>query len=178
MEDVIFYSYTLLETTMSDKQRRVSERSLENLKLGPQKRDQGKARHNFTILPETVKWLKATGNASDTIDALVASARDGGPRSKDTHNWKDENELELSQSLSDQIEQLKAELEQARSQIENADAVEKELRQQLNEAELLAIEWYQKKKMLKELVIKNNDKQKGYLTNSFGQGIKDLKNML
>jgi predicted RNase H-like nuclease (RuvC/YqgF family) len=178
MENAIFYLYALLDIGMVEKQRRVSERSLENLKLGSQARYQGKRRHNFTILPETVEWLKATGNASDTIDALVASVKDGSLRSKDTHNSKDENELKLSQSLSDQITQLKTELEQTQSQIENAKAIEKELREQLNEAELLAIEWHQKKKMLKDLVTKNNDKQKGYLTNSFGQGIKDLKNML
>ncbi|WP_155823743.1 hypothetical protein [Gloeocapsa sp. PCC 7428] len=58
---------------MADKQ--ISPRSLENLKLGALKRYQGKVRCNFTILPETLEWLKRGGNASSRIDQLVAAAK-------------------------------------------------------------------------------------------------------
>ncbi len=89
---------------MTDKVRQVSERSLENLKLGSKFRDKGKQRHNFTVLPETVQWLKDTGNASDAIDKLVEVARKGELLSnteyqqkvKDLERDLEETYLELS----------------------------------------------------------------------------------
>jgi len=57
--------------------RRISERSLENLKLGAPARYQGKIRRNTTLLPETIAWLDAYGNASFLIDELVACAKKG-----------------------------------------------------------------------------------------------------
>jgi hypothetical protein len=115
---------------MSAKERKISERSLENLKLGAQARYQGKARHNFTVLPETVEWLKATGNASDTIDALVASARNGGLTSKNTHDWKDK-EQSLSNDVYEEINQLKKENEQMRVELQKLKAAEKDVTNQL-----------------------------------------------
>jgi hypothetical protein len=53
------------------KERYINPRSLENLKLGKAAGDKKKIRFNTTLLPETITWLKACGNASDTIDALV-----------------------------------------------------------------------------------------------------------
>lgn len=102
---------------MTEKKRKVSERSLENLKLGSQARYQGKARHNFTILPETVEWLKGTGNASDAIDALVEAARNGGLKSNNTHYLEDKKES-ASNSVYDKICQLEAENQELRSQLE------------------------------------------------------------
>jgi DNA-binding transcriptional regulator GbsR (MarR family) len=89
---------------MTDKVRQVSERSLENLKLGSKFRDKGKQRHNFTVLPETVQWLKNTGNASDAIDKLVEAARKSELLSNTDHQQKvkdlerdlEETYLELS----------------------------------------------------------------------------------
>ncbi len=89
---------------MTDKVRQVSERSLENLKLGSKFRDKGKQRHNFTVLPETVQWLKNTGNASDAIDKLVEAARNSDLLSnteyqqkvKDLERDLEETYLELS----------------------------------------------------------------------------------
>lgn len=112
---------------MADKERQVSERSLENLKLGAESRRQGKLRHNFTILPETVRWLKATGNASDAIDGLVEAAGTGNLNSKNTHDWKeaqntesndvyDQRILELNQSL----EETYLELATARSRLQES----------------------------------------------------------
>jgi hypothetical protein len=101
---------------MTDKKRKVSERSLENLKLGAESRRVGKVRHNFTILPETVQWLKGTGNASDTIDALVASFKTGELDSNHTHNEKDNNQL-VSDSVYERIKELETENEQLRSQL-------------------------------------------------------------
>lgn len=111
--------------------RKVSERSLENLKLGSQARYQGKARHNFTVLPETVEWLKATGNASDTIDALVAAAKNGGLKSSNTHKWKEENKAVDSDSVYRRISELETELEQMRLQLETSRKLERDATDQL-----------------------------------------------
>lgn len=100
---------------MEGKERRISERSLENLKLGAQSRNQGKVRQNFTLLPETLQWLKCSGNASSMIDDLVAIAKDGGLKSNNTHDRKTEKEPN-SNHVYEQMEALKAELEQLRSE--------------------------------------------------------------
>jgi predicted RNase H-like nuclease (RuvC/YqgF family) len=110
---------------MTDKVRQVSERSLENLKLGAQSRYQGKQRHNFTVLPETVQWLKGTGNASDAIDVLVEAAKDKGLLSNNTHDREIEavsndvyegkiKDLEVS------LEETQLELSKLRSQLAEA----------------------------------------------------------
>ena len=101
---------------MADKERRINERSLENLKLGAQARYQGKIRQNVSILPETLEWLKCSGNASGMIDDLVAAARNGGLKSNHTH---DQIEVENQQSdgVYEQIEALKIEVEQLRLQL-------------------------------------------------------------
>jgi predicted RNase H-like nuclease (RuvC/YqgF family) len=110
---------------MTDKVRQVSERSLENLKLGAQSRYQGKQRHNFTVLPETVQWLKGTGNASDAIDVLVEAAKSKGLFSNNTHDREPEvvsndvyernvKDLEIS------LEETQLELSKLRSQLAEA----------------------------------------------------------
>lgn len=93
---------------MLGKKKQVSQRSLENLKLGSEARRKDKQRHNFTLLPETVAWLKGTGNASDTIDALVTSARDGGLKSNSTHHWEDDGSC-VSNNVYVRIDQLEKE---------------------------------------------------------------------
>lgn len=115
---------------MSEKKRLVSERSLENLKLGAESRRQGKVRHNFTILPETVQWLKATGNASDTIDAIVGQFRNGDLHSNYTHDKKDSNQV-VSDDVYKRIDELQAELDEMRSQLEKFKAAEKDMTDQL-----------------------------------------------
>ncbi len=115
---------------MASKARKISERSLENLKLGAKARDQDKIRHNFTIKPETIEWLKKGGNASGRIDELVAAAKSGELKPKDTHDRKAEN-LAESEGTHDRkaenlsvfkhaykqiIEALKAEVEQLQQQ--------------------------------------------------------------
>jgi vacuolar-type H+-ATPase subunit I/STV1 len=72
---------------MEEKKRRVSERSLENLKLGAESRRQGKIRQNVTILPEILEWLRGIGNVSGGIDNLVAAAKKGDSDSNSTHDW-------------------------------------------------------------------------------------------
>lgn len=98
---------------VAGKERRISEHSLENLKLGAESRYQGKERHNFTVLPETVEWLKKGGNASRRIDELVAAAKSGDLKPIHTHDRKDENHLS-SESVYKQIDELKNELEHLR----------------------------------------------------------------
>jgi hypothetical protein len=73
-----------MEKTMKQKikdrngrERILDDRSLENLKLGPIFRDQGKQRFNTTLRPETIAWLKRGGNASQRIEDLVDAARSG-----------------------------------------------------------------------------------------------------
>lgn len=108
---------------MSGKERRISDRSLENLKLGAAARYQGKIRQNVTILPETLQWLKCSGNASGMIDDLVAIARNGGLKSDNTHDKKDDKSLD-SNNMYEQMESLKAELEQ---QILERDQLDREV---------------------------------------------------
>jgi predicted RNase H-like nuclease (RuvC/YqgF family) len=110
---------------MTDKVRQVSERSLENLKLGAQSRYQGKQRHNFTVLPETVQWLKGTGNASDAIDVLVEAAKDKGLFSNNTHDRKPEvvsNDVyeRNTKDLEISLEETQLELSKLRSQLVEA----------------------------------------------------------
>lgn len=107
---------------MVEKERRVSERSLENLKLGAESRRLGKVRHNFTILPETMQWLRGTGNASDTIDGLVLAVKCGALSSKYTHDQK-EDKLTISDNVYERIILLEKENEQMRSQLEQTQAM-------------------------------------------------------
>jgi hypothetical protein len=97
---------------MLDKGRQISERSLENLKLGAESRRQGKLRHNFTILPETVQWLKGTGNSSDAIDTLVEAARTGRVRFNDTHDWKEPENTQSNDVYERKIKELDLSLEE------------------------------------------------------------------
>lgn len=93
----------------------MNERSLENLKLGAQARYKGKLRQNFSILPETLEWLKKGGNASSRIDELVEAAKSGQLKSNYTQNRKQE-ELQDSSIVYKQIDGLKAELEHLRQE--------------------------------------------------------------
>ena len=52
-------------------ERKVSQASLENLKLGATTRRKGKVRVTVTILPETKEWLAKGGNVSERIDEVV-----------------------------------------------------------------------------------------------------------
>lgn len=105
---------------MTAKERQINERSLENLKLGAQARYQGKVRHNVSLLPETMEWLKKGGNASQRIDELVKAAKNGELKSDYTQNRKVE-EQQSSNIVYNQIEQLEAEIRQLQSQVENLE---------------------------------------------------------
>lgn len=93
----------------------MNERSLENLKLGAVSRYQGKLRQNFSILPQTLEWLKKAGNASSRIDELVAAAKSGELQSNYTQNRIQENQ-QNSDVVYKQINDLKNELEQMRQE--------------------------------------------------------------
>lgn len=125
---------------MADKERRINERSLENLKLGAQARYQGKIRQNVSILPETLEWLKCSGNASGMIDDLVAAARNGGLKSNYTHQ---QIEAEQSQSISvyEQIEVLKVEADQLRAQLAALEQEKAKLQVDCNGLVGLAEKW-------------------------------------
>lgn len=158
---------------MSEKERRVSERSLENLKLGAESRRQGKVRHNFTILPETVQWLKGIGNASDTIDALVAQFKNNGLNSNHTHDKKQDNQL-VSDDVYKRIEVLQAELDETRSQLKELEGENnfQESRWQLTDRqnsglakEIRAVKANHLKatELLKEAIRLKKNKKGGYL---------------
>ena len=49
----------------------MSPASLENLKLGAAARSQGKKNLNVSLRPETIAFLKKSGNASQFIELLV-----------------------------------------------------------------------------------------------------------
>lgn len=93
----------------------MNERSLENLKLGAQARYQGKIRQNVSILPETLEWLKKSGNASSRIDELVKAAKSGDLKSEYTQHRKTE-EQQKSDNVYNQIQELKTEIERLRQE--------------------------------------------------------------
>lgn len=129
---------------MAGKERRISERSLENLKLGPTRRYQGKVRQNFTILPETLEWLRCSSNASSMIDDLVALAKNGGIRTTHIHQGQGNDQLTSNNSYEckpPEVEQLKLQL--AVLSDENA-----RLKEQLDDQAEKAGQWYDKAKQL------------------------------
>ena len=124
---------------MADKERQVSERSLENLKLGAESRRQGKVRHNFTILPETVQWLKCSGNASEAIDNLVSAALNQELFSEDTHHRKEEPSTISNnvynrkiQEFNQSLEETYLELATVRLQLQESLGKQQLLTDQLN----------------------------------------------
>lgn len=76
------------EISNGNGKRQINPRSLENLRLGAETRKRDKVRRNCTLLPQTIQWLENTGNASEAIDVLVASARNGSLKfsSDNAHN--------------------------------------------------------------------------------------------
>lgn len=98
--------------------RQMSERSLENLKLGSESRKLGKVRHNFTLMPGSVQWLKGTGNASDAIDALVDAARSGGLKSSNTHEWNKQEQVQSNDVYEQEVKDLKRDLEEAQLELQ------------------------------------------------------------
>lgn len=122
---------------MTSKERRINERSLENLKLGAEARRQGKERHNYTILPETHAWLEHSGNASRQLDELVASAKRGELKSDYTHE-RIQTEQQVSNSVYKEAEALKVELERLRSLV--ADLEAKNAEQQVEQRQLPNLE--------------------------------------
>jgi predicted RNase H-like nuclease (RuvC/YqgF family) len=94
--------------------------------LGAQSRYQGKQRHNFTVLPETVQWLKGTGNASDAIDVLVEAAKDKGLFSNNTHDR--EVQLVFNDAYQQNVKELQVSLEETQLELSK-------LRSQLVEAQ-------------------------------------------
>ncbi len=124
---------------MADEKRKMSERSLENLKLGAESRRQGKVRCNFTILPETIQWLKCSGNASSAIDNLVFAALNQKLFSKNIHDRKEElstvsNDVyeRKIQELEQSLEETYQELSKMRSLLEESRKKELALTNQLS----------------------------------------------
>jgi hypothetical protein len=91
------------------RERILDDRSLENLKLGPIFRDQGKQRFNTTLRPETIAWLKRGGNASQRIEDLVDAARSGYLQGFQVDKTDANDELE---KLKTQVAELEAQVAQ------------------------------------------------------------------
>lgn len=92
-----------------------NSRSIENLELEAVSHDQTKTRLNVTVLPKTSKWLKGQGNASQTIDGLVAAAIAGIQPSDDSQVEELTREnSELKAQLSQLENQLQKEAEERR----------------------------------------------------------------
>lgn len=98
--------------------RRMNERSLKNLELGSESRKLGKVRHNFTLMPESVNWLKETGNASDAIDSLVKAARSGELKSSNTHEWNKQEQVQSNDVYEQEIKDLKRDLEETQLELQ------------------------------------------------------------
>jgi hypothetical protein len=95
------------------RERILDDRSLENLKLGPIFRDQGKQRFNTTLRPETIAWLKRGGNASQRIEDLVDAARSGYLQGFQVDKIDANDELE---KLKTQVAELEAQVAQLEGQ--------------------------------------------------------------
>jgi hypothetical protein len=95
------------------RERILDDRSLENLKLGPIFRDQGKQRFNTTLRPETIAWLKRGGNASQRIEDLVDAARSGYLQGFQVDKTDANDELE---KLKTQVAVLEAQVTQLEGQ--------------------------------------------------------------
>lgn len=93
------------------KTRLSNSRSIENLDLEAVSHDLTKTRLNVTVLPKTSKWLKGQGNASQTIDGLVAAAIAGKIQPADD----DSQEIE---ELTRENSELKAQLSKLESQLQ------------------------------------------------------------
>ena len=90
------------------KRRLSNSRSIENLELEAVSHDQTKTRLNVTVLPKTSKWLKGQGNASQTIDGLVAAAIAGIQPGDDSQV---EELTRENSELKDQLSQLENQLQ-------------------------------------------------------------------
>jgi ribosomal protein L29 len=111
------------------KERQINPRSLENLKLGKAAGDKKKVRFNTTLLPETITWLKACGNASDTIDALVKKLSNGSFKS-DAVQHDSESDNAHNETIH-QVEVLRGQTEQLELQLAAKEAELNQLRQEL-----------------------------------------------
>ena len=104
-------------TDKHGKERFVADKSLENLKLGPQSRNQGKVRRNFTLLPKTISWLERGGNASGRIDEMVGKILSGTLVNSQASNSKN---VELQAALS-KISELEAQLQEVNQRAADQD---------------------------------------------------------
>lgn len=79
LESYYAHKWILAMSITDDKKRKhqVNERSLDNLKLGPESRRKDKQRRNMSLLPETIKLLEKWGNASDWVDKAAAAYKAG-----------------------------------------------------------------------------------------------------
>lgn len=102
--------------------RQINPRSLENLKLGAEARRQDKIRRNCSLLAETIQWLEGSGNASNMIDILVASARSGSLK----FNSDNAHEQNISSDAHNSI--AESEAQELRSQLEQAEKLAKDQR--------------------------------------------------
>ena len=120
-------------TDKHGRERFVADKSLENLKLGSQARDQGKIKCTFTLLPNTISWLKQGGNASGRIDEMVdkilsgALVNSNSPSPALTDALKKIADLEQALKRSqEQAAELQAEVDRYRDLfIENKAAINK-----------------------------------------------------
>lgn len=126
---MLYSNYTYNQNTAMTKEREINPRSLENLKLGAIARNKNKIRRNTTLLPETITWLEACGNVSDTIDALVADMRDGKLTSIDEQPKLHSNNTH--NKIAKEVEALRVKTEQLESQLAPVEAERDHLRLQL-----------------------------------------------
>jgi hypothetical protein len=106
------------------RERILDDRSLENLKLGPIFRDQGKQRFNTTLRPEAIAWLKRGGNASQRIEDLVDAARSGYLQGFQVDKTDANDELE---KVKTQVAELEAQVAQLEGQPTALELVEEYL---------------------------------------------------
>lgn len=101
----------------------VNPKSLENLRLGAEARNKDKQRTNLTLLPDTVRWLKGCGNASDKVDELVTEAR--------KNPFPQQEKSEAIPELQEKVNQLEQQLK------DKSEYADKLLKDQLKAVDIL-----------------------------------------
>lgn len=98
-------------------------RSVEHLEVGAASHDQAKTRLNVTVLPSTSTWLKGRGNASQTIDELVAEAMNGNLTSPEQSSQQLAELTRKNEELSLEITRLQTQLQQEAEKRPNYQAI-------------------------------------------------------
>lgn len=99
-------------------------------------------------------------------------------KKRTTGNLSVERLEEIIKAQNERNSQLEAILKQQNERIAFLEKHLEAVNQDNEEHKVVAIEYQQLKAALRDILIKHQSKEKGYLTNAFGQGLADLKELV